>query len=184
MALTIEGLSRHNLEDIGRVDGTFVVDAELVLSFEAGSFRQRTIPVDAYTKRYRDADLEELSEYLDTPDHAGFIAYLDDRVAGRLLVRENWNRFALIENIEVDAHCRRRGVGRALMKQAISWAAARRLPGVMLETQSNNVAACRLYESCGFVLGGFDRLLYTGEAPQTTETALFWYLQIGPDASA
>ena len=50
------------------------------------------------------------------------------------------------------------------------------LPGIMLETQNNNVAACRFYESCGFHLGGFDRELYRGITPDTDETALFWYL--------
>jgi len=44
----------------------------------------------------------------------------------------------------------------------------------MLETQSNNVAACKLYERLGFTLGGFDRFLYRGEMPETREIALFW----------
>jgi streptothricin acetyltransferase len=49
------------------------------------------------------------------------------------------------------------------------------LPGVRLETQSNNVAACRFYERQGFVLKGFDADLYRGEMPGTREIALFWY---------
>jgi hypothetical protein len=46
----------------------------------------------------------------------------------------------------------------------------------MLETQNINVAACRLYERCSFVLGGFDACLYRGVMPGTREIALFWYL--------
>jgi streptothricin acetyltransferase len=46
----------------------------------------------------------------------------------------------------------------------------------MLETQNNNVAACRLYESGGFQLAGFDRCLYKGLHPDTDEIALYWYL--------
>ena len=45
-----------------------------------------------------------------------------------------------------------------------------------IETQNNNVAACRLYESCGFQLGGFDRYLYQATMPGTGEIALYWYL--------
>ena len=45
-----------------------------------------------------------------------------------------------------------------------------------LETQNINVAACRLYASCGFVLAGFDGCLYRGVMPGTRENALFWYL--------
>jgi ribosomal protein S18 acetylase RimI-like enzyme len=66
-------------------------------------------------------------------------------------------------------------VGRALLQHVIQWAKSRQLPGVMLETQNNNVAACRLYESCGFQLGGFDRCLYLGLNPGTDEIALYWY---------
>jgi streptothricin acetyltransferase len=58
----------------------------------------------------------------------------------------------------------------------VAWARDRQLAGVMLETQNNNVAACRLYESCGFQLGGFDRCLYQGLHPGTHEIALYWYL--------
>ena len=36
------------------------------------------------------------------------------------------------------------------------------MPGIMLETQNNNVAACKFYEKCGFVIGGFDFLGYKG----------------------
>ncbi len=34
----------------------------------------------------------------------------------------------------------------------------------------------RGYESCGFVIGGFDDLLYKGLHPQTNEAAIYWYL--------
>ena len=47
------------------------------------------------------------------------------------------------------------------------------LPGVMLETQNINVAVCRPYASCGFVLGGFDACRYHGVMPGTREPALF-----------
>ena len=67
-------------------------------------------------------------------------------------------------------------MGRALLQHAVAWARERQLAGVMLETQNNNVAACRLYESCGFQLGGFDRYLYKGLHPDTDEIALYWYL--------
>jgi streptothricin acetyltransferase len=60
--------------------------------------------------------------------------------------------------------------------QAVAWARGRGLTGIMLETQNINVAACRLYERCGFVLGGFDACLYRGVMLGTREIALFWYL--------
>lgn len=35
----------------------------------------------------------------------------------------------------------------------------------MLETQNNNMAACRYYHRYGFELGGIDHLIYRGLAP-------------------
>lgn len=67
-------------------------------------------------------------------------------------------------------------IGQALMERAVEWAKSKGFPGMMLETQSNNVAACRLYERCGFMLGGFDSYLYKALDPGTDEIALYWYL--------
>ena len=105
-----------------------------------------------------------------------FLAYLDGSIAGRVVLSEGWNRQAWVEDIAVDARRRRAGVGRALIDRAVAWAVERRLPGIRAETQSNNVPACKLYEACGFRLGGFDRDLYRGLDGGTTEVALFWYL--------
>jgi streptothricin acetyltransferase len=62
------------------------------------------------------------------------------------------------------------------MMEAIDWARGGGYPGLMLETQDINVAACRFYASLGFKLGGFDRYLYKAEMPGTDEIALYWYL--------
>lgn len=45
----------------------------------------------------------------------------------------------------------------------------------MAETQDNNVAACKLYERCGFQLSGFDADLYRALASFANEVALFWH---------
>lgn len=47
---------------------------------------------------------------------------------------------------------------------------------MMLETQDTNLAACRFYHQCGFVLGGVDTMLYDN-CPNNNEKALFWYIQ-------
>ena len=62
-----------------------------------------------------------------------------------------------------------------LIQQAFRWAKDNGLPGIRLETQTTNVAACRFYLRQGFTLGGYDRHLYEGLSPGTRETALFFY---------
>lgn len=175
MNLIIRPLSAANQADLNRCDSSFAVEAELCLSAEEGRICYTVRPVTPYVKRYG-PEIYDAQEYLGRPDHAAWLAYVDGRVAGQILVHENWNRFALIWDIAVDPPFRRMGTGRRFMERAIGWARERGLPGVMLETQNINVAACRLYESCGFVLGGFDGYLYRGLERDTREIALFYYL--------
>ena len=175
MGLVIRAHDEQTMGDAYGLDGSFLVEFELDLFAEHGVIRYRIVPVPPYVKRYEKGDLTA------HPDAAGtwvFVAFLDGSLAGRIVLSEGWNRYAWVEDIAVDAGHRRAGVGRALMDRAIAWAVERGLPGIRLETQNNNVPACKFYESCGFRLGGFDRDLYRGLDEATTEIALFWYLPL------
>ena len=105
-----------------------------------------------------------------------FFAEVDGKFAGRIKVMEWWNRFGYVEDLVVNPDFRGMGIGRKLLERGIQWARENNYPGVMLETQDDNVPACTLYASCGFVLSGFDRNVYKAINPNTRETALFWYL--------
>ena len=163
-------------------DDSFLVESELALFAEDGVVRYQIVPVRPYRKRYRRDAGDALSMHLIAPDKAVFLAYVDGSVAGRVLLSEGWNHYAWIDDIAVDVRWRRAGIGRALMDRAVAWALERGLPGIRLETQNNNVPACRFYEAYGFHLGGFDRDLYRGLDEETTEIALFWYLPLRPAA--
>ncbi len=175
MNITIRQLDERNIRDVNRCDGTFTIDSMLVLHAENDVIRYTIVNVPSQQKRYPAEELD-YPTYLNHPDKMIYFAYADGQLAGQVIVRKNWNHYAYLEDIVVDAGFRHLGVGRALLQHAVTWAKARQLAGVMLETQNNNVAACRLYESCGFKLGGFDRYLYQGLSPNTDEIALYWYL--------
>jgi streptothricin acetyltransferase len=175
MNITLQQLDERNFCDVNRCDGTFSVDSMLVLRAENDLVRFTIVRVPPYQKRYPAEELD-YTTYLHHPDKAIFLAYAGGQLAGQIIVRKNWNHYAYIEDLVVDAGFRREGVGRALLQHAVIWARAQQLAGVMLETQNNNVAACRLYESSGFQLAGFDRCLYQGLHPGTDEIALYWYL--------
>jgi ribosomal protein S18 acetylase RimI-like enzyme len=104
------------------------------------------------------------------------VAWLGERAVGHLVISRHWNGFAHVDELAVDTSARQQGVARALLEVAQFWSRKRDLPGIMLETQNNNLAACRLYERCGYVVGGVDHLLYRAIDPDTRETAIFWYL--------
>ena len=45
----------------------------------------------------------------------------------------------------------------------------------MLETQDNNLIACKFYHNCGFKIGSVDTMLYAN-FENNFEKAVFWFL--------
>ena len=135
-------------------------------------------PIEAvvpYLKNYG-IDSEEFCHYRDAADGTVLVAWLDEDPVGHIVISRHWNGFAHIDELAVDSAMRRNGVARKLLDVARFWARKHDLPGIMLETQNNNLAACRLYEDYGFVVGGVDHLRYRAIDPSTRESAIFWYL--------
>ena len=174
MEVIIQELSDDNVEDVGKVDGQFVIDSCLLLYAENNQIRYTVIEQPAKQKRYAQEEID-YSKFVNNPDKVVFLAYLDGRIVGQIVLHKYWNNYAYIEDIVVDVEFRRHGVGQALIKEAKQWARREKLPGIMLETQNNNVRACQFYESCGFRIGGFDNLLYRGLDPGTEEVAIYYY---------
>ena len=175
--IEIVPLTTGSIDDALALDGTITVDAMAVPRIDAGVPGYDVIPIDPFTKRYGQAQ-GELATFIERPDRAAFLARSGDRIVGRLLISEHWNRRSWIDGLVIDSGSRRLGAGRALMARAEAWTRSRGLTGIMLETQNVNVAACRFYERCGFVLGGFDQRLYRGFDPDTIEVAFFWYREL------
>lgn len=99
----------------------------------------------------------------------------DERIVGILDMEErDWNNTAWIWNIMLDTSLRRQGFGRQLMEHAITWSRQRDLRAIMLETQTNNPAACRFYAQMGFQLVGLNDMFYTNDDIARNEVALFW----------
>ena len=155
-------------------DFSFEVDAYGAARIDMPVEQWPVTPIVPYRKCYG-IDPEEFSSFRDAPDSGIFMAYLDDQPVGHLVISTNWNGFAHIDELAVHAPARRHGVAKALLDVAQFWSRKKKLPGIMLETQNNNLGACRLYERCGYVLGGIDHLRYRGIDRHTAEVALFWY---------
>lgn len=172
--IEIKALDPFNLSDAGQCDGMFLVDNKLVLSVENDIIHYTIASTPPYEKQYPSEETD-WSQYIANPDKAVFLAYIEERIAGQIILSHHWNHYAYIDDIVVDRKSRRLGVGRALLEQAKQWAMKSQRTGVMLETQNVNVGACRLYEKCGFELAGFDRHLYHGQNINPVEIALYWY---------
>ena len=126
-----------------------------------------------YIKQYP-SDSCDYAVYIDNPDKVVFFAYSNAECIGQIVLKRDWNLYAFIEDICVAKSARRQGVGTALIQKAIEWAEESELKGLALETQDNNLLACRLYTKCGFVIGAVNTMLYKNF--DNEEFAVFWYL--------
>jgi ribosomal protein S18 acetylase RimI-like enzyme len=173
--IVITEIDSASLQCSNQCHEPFMVDAVLSLSLDGEVIRHAIVHVAPYQKRYPPNEID-YADYIGKADQTVFFAHADGELAGELVLRRWWNGFGYIEDLAVKAAFNRRGVGSALVQSAVAWAKDRRLPGLMLETQNNNVPACLFYAQCGFQLGGFDRYLYRALQPGTQEIALYWYL--------
>lgn len=71
------------------------------------------------------------------------------RIAGYIVAREAASELH-INNVAVREQYRRRGIGRALLKQILEEARNLEVTTAFLEVRSGNIAAQALYEECGF----------------------------------
>ncbi|CAM4085411.1 streptothricin N-acetyltransferase SatA [Bacillus paranthracis] len=177
MNLLIRKLEKNDVGNFPEIDDSFIVNARLILSLSKVNRRIEYTVEDVPSYLQNQCDNEELAynEYINKPNQVIYIALLHNQIIGFIVLKKNWNHYAYIEDITVDKKYRTLGVGKRLVNQAKQWAKEGNMPGIMLETQNNNVAACKFYKKCGFVIGGFDFLIYKGLDMTNDEVAIYWY---------
>lgn len=174
MEITIRKIEPHESPQTKSFSRKSLVNSRLVLHIENEQLGYTIVPVaEPYE---REVHAEDVDYGFDDAGSTIFFAEVDGKLAGRIRMLKWWNQFGYVEDLAVNPEYRGLGIGRKLLERGIQWARENGFPGVMLETQDDNVPACMLYQSCGFVLSGFDRNVYKAINPHTKETALYWYL--------
>lgn len=84
---------------------------------------------------------------------AGWVAEDDRGVVGFLVGRSLLGECEIV-NFAVQPDARRRGIGSALLGEAIEWCKRDRARKIMLEVRASNAAAQRFYERHGFRIVG------------------------------
>jgi len=108
-------------------------------------------------------------------DGLHLVAERDGRLVGILDITPNeWNATAFIWNIMLDVDVRGQGLGRELFERGVRWARQQGYRALMLETQTNNVPACKFYARLGCRLEGIRDAYYTNEDIERGEVAIFW----------
>ncbi|MBK6792647.1 MAG: GNAT family N-acetyltransferase [Anaerolineales bacterium] len=174
MSVSIRKLSTGETSLAKQFDRKSIVRSRLVLNIENEKLVYSIAPVEPPYER--EVQLEDSDYGFSEIPPTVFIAEVDGKLAGRIRLLKWWNQFGYVEDLVVNPEFRGLKIGRALLEHGIQWARENEFPGVMLETQDDNVSACTLYASCGFVLSGFDHNVYKAINPNKKETALYWYL--------
>ena len=173
--LQIVKINQQNLADINKANQPFEIIGKIKPTFAGGIWTYtEEIYEHPYIKEYPN-DPCDYAAYIDNPDKTVFFAYSDVECVGQIILKKDWNRYAFIEDICVVKSARGQGIGTALIQKAVEWAKGSGLRGLALETQDNNLLACRFYAKCGFAIGGVDTMLYRNF--DNGELAVFWYLQ-------
>ena len=168
-----------SVEDVKYIkmsDEPFTVIGRLIPEYKNGVWTiAEEIFAEPYEKKYDDDIGYINNDFINSEDNAIFLCFCGDIYAGNIIIWKQWNKDCYIENIAVRRDFHRSGIGKKLIEQAVFWAKDKNLRGLRLETQDNNLIACRFYQKCGFVLGAVDNLLYR-HFDNKDEKALFWYL--------
>lgn len=102
------------------------------------------------------------------------------RLVGLLEVeQQRWHNSGWLWNVIVDRDYRRQGLGRKFVRRAVEWGRKLGLRALLLETQNNNINACRFYQAMSFRLCGINDHYYTNDDLTKGEVAIFWVYELG-----
>jgi streptothricin acetyltransferase len=189
----IRRLRPADLPQLKQIDATFVTDAILAVEKTVAGLNvtwrltERPLAEPLHkTEGYivDDQDVAEVRSRLLEGDGLYLVAEEGRRLVGLLdMERERWRDTAVIWNLLVDKEYRRRGLGREFIHRAIAWGRSHNLRALTLETQTDNVPACRFYRAMGFQLGGIDDHYYTNHDIARNEVAIFWWYELSEAAA-
>jgi streptothricin acetyltransferase len=169
-------ITPQNLKDINKPNQSFEIIGKIIPVFSDGVWSYSEYLYDKPAEKTYPADEEHWEEYINNPDKIIFFYYDNDDCVGQVRLRKNWNKYGYIEDIVVSKSHRKHGIGLKLIQKAIEWAKEKGFSGLMLETQDNNLLACRFYNKLGFQIGAVDTMLYAN-FNNADENAVFWYMK-------
>jgi len=118
---------------------------------------------------------DQIRERFRRGDGLHLVVEAEGRIAGILdIVPQEWNHTVWLWNIMLDEAIRGQGVGRELFQRGVKWARQLGYRALVLETQTNNVPACKFYAALGCEIEGIRDMYYTNRDIERGEVAIFW----------
>lgn len=170
--MEIRKITRENAGDLLLKNDPFAMPGRFIPELQDGVWRYRTetfetvetmvFPEEAY-------DFERINQ-----KGCALAAYDSGKCVGLIVLEDRFWKYMHVYDLKVSAAARGRGVGKALIQEALKEASRRNYRGLYLEAQDSNLNACLFYVKTGFAIGGFDNHLYTGTAQEGKADIIFY----------
>ena len=189
--ITIKKVDKSYFELYDKIPMNVDVRSELQLrriDGGLGGIEFEEVPVAPCVKDL--AKYERATEYekeFDISTWHFFMAFDDDKPVGALtLAGPTPNLYMLggmknacvLWDIRVDDKYKHQGIGQKLFDQAKSVAQEKGYKKMIIESQNNNVTACRFYRKQGAVISKIDTNAYASEPGLENEVQLIWTLDL------
>ncbi len=110
---------------------------------------------------------DEPYSYDEMAESTDFIgAYQDGVCVGLAILEKSFFKYLYLSDLKVAASCRKLGIGRMLVEKCMELAKEKKMQGVSLTVQDNNLSACLFYLKTGFRIGGLDTEGYNGTSQE------------------
>ena len=147
--------------------GEYPDEKLLALAIESGIYSRFNVDKKIGRSKYEALYKAWINNSVNKKIAKEVLVYMENQIIAGFVTLGEKNSRADIGIISVDSDHRGKGIGKSLMLNAENWFANRNYIHIQVVTQGDNLAACRLYESCGYEI---DRLEYLYHLWKTDNT--------------
>ena len=191
MALQISEIGTGDWAAYFAVSPTFLVESVLECEVVNGGLGGITLREKVVSTPYAKYDQSERhtewAKHFDLRTWGVFLATEDGQPVGggavappspAMIVSNGRPDTAALFDVRVSAAVRNRGIGAAIFGRCVQWAKSRGFKFLAIETQDNNIPACRFYAKKGCELLEIRRFAYRDSPRVENETMLVWRLTL------
>lgn len=187
--LIVEESTKMVLEEYSSISIEFKVESEYKLKLYnngLGGVKFEEESVSPYWKDY-DSEDDNPSLLIDKFNLSNWsiVSAFDGekRIGGAIIaydteginMLEGKDDLSVIWDIRIDKEYRGKGIGSKIINRCVEWAKSKECTRVKIETQNNNVGACKFYVSQGAKLSNFNRYYYKDHPD---EVQLIWSINL------
>lgn len=168
--------------DYSRIDPSFEISSYYEIPVESNELDfsvYREVGTNPHTKNYDLIPGNSMEDWFNLFRMKTVLIFVTEengeRIGSSIAIVDNQN--IDLWDLRIRKENRGKGIGRKFVKQIISILRKMNFSKIMIETQNNNVSACKLYSSLGFRIVSVERNAYS-EPDLRNEIRINWELTL------